>query len=295
MLVDKELKKQKQQVDKIEAEWSKAQKDLVRAKVAVSNAEAYILAHEQSKNKLLAQCVENGRKFKYNAPVSSQDNVNLMFTKIQKFPEQDKLMLMRKEIKFKKLVFSELPKEFILFKQYNLSSSKMYQNLLALHAVESAHQEDISVEDIYEVAESLAFLPALHTQKSKRQNRPPAEKPNEAPADLKQPPTEDDFLVALEEGWRICSVVSFDNISNTIKAHQLDSISTRAKDDTGRRYWVYSAEEDVETYEEKNILQVRPSITLAKNIKRKDPVFALLNREVIEALVSPLFQKTNAP
>ena len=82
MLVDKELKKQKQQVDKIEAEWSKAQKDLVRAKVAVSNAEAYILAREQSKNKLLAQCVENGRKFKYNAPVSSQDDVNLMFTKI---------------------------------------------------------------------------------------------------------------------------------------------------------------------------------------------------------------------
>ena len=87
MLVDKELKKQKQQVDKIEAEWSKAQKDLVRAKVAVSNAEAYILAREQSKNKLLAQCVENGRKFKYNAPVSSQDDVNLMFTKIQKHPE----------------------------------------------------------------------------------------------------------------------------------------------------------------------------------------------------------------
>ena len=66
MLVDKELKKQKQQVDKIEAEWSKAQKDLVRAKVAVSNAEADILAREQSKNKLLAQCIENGRKFKYS-------------------------------------------------------------------------------------------------------------------------------------------------------------------------------------------------------------------------------------
>ena len=71
MLVDKELKKQKQQVDKIEAEWSKAQKDLVRAKVAVSNAEAYILAREQSKNKLLAQCIENGRKFKYNALLRS--------------------------------------------------------------------------------------------------------------------------------------------------------------------------------------------------------------------------------
>ena len=44
MLVDKELKKQKQKVDKIEAEWSKAQKDLIKAKVAVSDAEADILA-----------------------------------------------------------------------------------------------------------------------------------------------------------------------------------------------------------------------------------------------------------
>ena len=62
-----------------------------------------------------------------------------MFTKIQKLPEQDKLFLMRKEIKFKKLVFSELLKEFVLFKQLNLSSTKMSQNLLTLHAVESAH------------------------------------------------------------------------------------------------------------------------------------------------------------
>ena len=44
MLVDKELKKQKQKVDKIEAEWSKAQKDLIKAKVAVSDAEADIIA-----------------------------------------------------------------------------------------------------------------------------------------------------------------------------------------------------------------------------------------------------------
>ena len=133
-------------------------------------------------------------------------------------------MLMRKEIKFKKLVFSELPKDFILFKQYNLSSSKMYQNLLALHAVESAHQEDISVEDIYEVAESLASLPALHTQKLKRQSWQPAVEAKEDTADLKWPPTDEDFLVALEEdGWRICSIVSFDNNSNTIKAHQSSS------------------------------------------------------------------------
>ena len=102
----------------------------------MADAEADILTREQSKNKLLAQCIESGRRFKPDAPVSSQDDVNLMFTFIQKLPEQDKLFLMRKEIKFKKLVFSEL---FVLFKQLNLSSTKMFQNLLALHAVESAH------------------------------------------------------------------------------------------------------------------------------------------------------------
>jgi hypothetical protein len=107
------------------------------------------LAREQSKNKLLAQCIENGRKFKYHAPVSSQDDVNLMYGKIKKLSDQDKLALMRKEIKFKKMVFSELPTEFVLFKQYNISAVNMFQNLLALHAVDPANQDSISVEDIY--------------------------------------------------------------------------------------------------------------------------------------------------
>ena len=121
-------------------DWQNGQRqDIVKAKVAVADAEADILAWEQSKNKLLAQCIESGRRFKPNAPVSSQDDVNLMFTFIQKLPEQDKLFLMRKEIKFKKLVLSELQKEFVLFKQLNLSSTKMFQNLLALHAAESTH------------------------------------------------------------------------------------------------------------------------------------------------------------
>ena len=55
-----------------------------------------------------------------------------MFAKIQKFGEQDKLSLIRKEIKVKKLIFLELLNHFVLFKQYNFSSTKMYQNLLNL-------------------------------------------------------------------------------------------------------------------------------------------------------------------
>ena len=81
-------------------------------------------------------------------------------------------------------------------------------------------------------------------------------------------------------------VFSFDETSNSVKAQQLHPLKTRAKDDVGKTYWVYSDEENVDTYEEKHILSVRPSLTLAK---RKEPVFALLNREFIEAFSSDLY------
>ena len=61
MLKEKELKSQKKQVDKIEADWSKAQKDIMKAKIDIIDSKADILAREQSKNKLIAQCAENGR------------------------------------------------------------------------------------------------------------------------------------------------------------------------------------------------------------------------------------------
>ena len=91
MLRDKELKKKREDVEKIEAEWSNAQKDVLRSKLSLSNAEADKLAREQSKNKLLSLCIENGRKFRYDAPVSSQDDVNKLYARIQKLGEQDQL------------------------------------------------------------------------------------------------------------------------------------------------------------------------------------------------------------
>ena len=48
MLKDKELKSKKQEVDKIEAEWSKAQKDVMRCKIARNAPDADLLAKEQS-------------------------------------------------------------------------------------------------------------------------------------------------------------------------------------------------------------------------------------------------------
>ena len=101
MLKDKELKSKQQEINKIEADWSSAQKEIIKSKLSLSDAETDKLAREQSKNKLLAQCMENGRKHKYIAPLSSQTDVKKCYERIKKLNEQDQLF------KFKKALFSE--------------------------------------------------------------------------------------------------------------------------------------------------------------------------------------------
>ena len=49
MLRDKELKKKQKEVAQIDAEWSKGQHDVIRAKIAISDSESDILAREQTK------------------------------------------------------------------------------------------------------------------------------------------------------------------------------------------------------------------------------------------------------
>ena len=167
MLKDKELKKRKKEIEQLDAQWSKAQKDVARARIAVSDAEADILAREQAKNKQISDCKRNGEKFNYEAPMSSQADVNKMFTKIQKLSEQDRLSIMRKEVKLKKMMFSQLPADFVLFKQYNLSSSQMYKNLLDLHAVDPANQETVSKADIYVATDDRSVNPSLTASMTK--------------------------------------------------------------------------------------------------------------------------------
>ena len=177
---------------------------------------------------------------------------------------------MRREDKFKKMMFSELPPDFVLFKQRNITAAKMFQNLLALHAVDSAHQETISMDDIYKVTDTLATLTALDpiTTKAKRSGKLGQQSDLGALVDLEWLLCEEEIFIALEEkSWHVCSSISHDETSNTLKAHQLEPIKTRANYDTGKTYWIYSEDKKVETYEQKNILTVRPSISLAKNIK----------------------------
>ena len=64
----------------------------------------------------------------------------------------------------------------------------------------------------------------------------------------------------------------------------LTTLKTRAKDDQGKIYWIYPNDEVLDDFERKHILEIRPLVTLAKNVKRKDLVFALLNCEIIQSM-----------
>ena len=135
----------------------------------------------------MSLCSDNGRKFKYNTPVSSQEDVKTMYNKIQKLSEQDHQSILRREIKFKKLLFFDLPSNFSFFKQYNIPAKVMYQNLLKLHAVDEVNQETISVGDIYEIT---VILSTLTIRKSKSKSKISAETSASADtaADLEWPP-----------------------------------------------------------------------------------------------------------
>ena len=101
------------------------------------------------------------------------------------------------------------------------------------------------------------------------------------------------LIVTLQEdGWTLGSVLSCQGGDEKISVQSLSPLKTRAKDDEGKTYWIYPAEDNVDDYEKKHVLEIRPSVSLAKNIKRKDLVFALLNREIIEALAQKLYAPT---
>ena len=99
--------------------------------------------------------MENDKNLGFNAHVSSQEDVKKMYKKIQKISKADQLSIMKREIKLKKLLFCELPPDYPLFRQYNIAPDLMFNNSLALHVVEESNQESVSVEDIYEITESL--------------------------------------------------------------------------------------------------------------------------------------------
>ena len=118
------------------------------------------------------------------------------------------------------------------------------------------------------------------SKQAKRSRTPSAE----TLGDFQWPPQEE-FVIALQEdGWNLGSVQSYNQEQGSISVQALSTLKTRAKDDQGKTYWIYPNDDVVDDFERNHILEIRPSVTLAKNVKQKDLVFALLNREIIEAM-----------
>ena len=234
MLKDKVLKSRQKDVAEIEADYSRAQKDLMRSKLALTDPEADKLAREQSKTKAMALCRDNGKKHKYDAPLTSQDEVHKCYNQIKMLKEQDKLAILRREIKLKKIMFSELPSDFVYFKQYNISSKQMYENLLALHSVDQCNQEVITVEDVYEATDLLDSPAAQSQTKRKKSAAPTSAEPE---LDFQWPLEEEEFVITLEEdGWNLGSVQSYNQEQDTICVQALTTLKTCAKDDVGKTY-----------------------------------------------------------
>ena len=122
--------------------------------------------------------------------------------------------------------------------------------------------------------------------KPAKQSRAPSGEPL---GDFIWPMEEEDFVITLQEdGWTLGSVQSYNQQHDHISVQALSTLKTKAKDDKGKTYWIYPNEEVTDDFERKHVLEIRPSVVLAKNVKRKDLVFALLNREVIEAMWTEL-------
>ena len=128
---------------------------------------------------------------------------------------------------------------------------------------------------------SLETSPQSANKQAKR-SRVPVEEPLE---DFNWPLQEEEFVITLQEdGWNLASVQSYNEQQDSISVQALSTLKTRAKDDQGKTYWIYPTEEITDDFERKHVLEIRPSVTLAKNVKRKELVFALLNREIIDAM-----------
>ena len=155
----------------------------------------------------------------------------------------------------------------------------MYENLLALHTVDPSNQEVITVEDIYVASESAGTQSA---SKPAKRSRAPSGEPL---GDFIWPLQEEEFVITLQgDGWNLGSIQSYNQQHDSIFVQALSTLKTRAKDDQGKTYWIYPSEEVIDDFERKHVLEIRPSVMLAKNVKRKDLVFALLNQETIEAM-----------
>ena len=109
------------------------------------------------------------------------------------------------------------------------------------------------------------------------------------------PLQEEEFVITLQEdGWNLVSIQSFNEQHDSISVQSLATLKTRTKDDQGKTYWIYPTKEVTDDFERKHVLEIRPSVTLVRNVKKIELVLALLNREIIEAMCGQLISSSES-
>ena len=81
-----------------------------------------------------------------------------------------------------------MPSDFVYFEQYNITAKHMYENLLALHAVDQKNQ-DVVTENVYIASESAGIQAA---NKSAKRSRAPTEVPQ---GEFIWPVEEEEFVI----------------------------------------------------------------------------------------------------
>ena len=70
---------------------------------------------------------------------------------------------------------------------------------------------------------------------------------------------------------------SYSQEENSILVQALSTLKTKAKDDKGHTYLLFTNEEVANDFKRKHHFEIKPSVIVAKNVKRKDLVIALLD------------------
>ena len=117
------------------------------------------------------------------------------------------------------------------------------------------------------------FTESLTLPIGNRKRRPKAQTDQQVPFIVNlEDQRREEFVITLDDQeWNLGSVQGHSQETD-VHVQLLATLKTPAKDDKGKTYWVFS-DENTDNYKKGSIFGMRPSVSLAKNIKEKSQCF----------------------
>ena len=93
------------------------------------------------------------------------------------------------------------------------------------------------------------------------------------------PPDEEEFVIFLDDNrWNLGSVQGYKVDADEIEVQLLDPLKTRAKDNHGKTYWIYSANDQSDVYTRNHVLIYLHLLSLSR-ISNAKTLFLLCKTE----------------